>query len=221
MTDLAQALCAALVLLVPLAGAGLALMNSGLGRSRSAAHAMLAPVCVMAVAVLAYFVCGWSWQSYPGRPAHFVLLGGKWWNWLAAEPFFLRGLALDGSPAALAAWLEMFNVALALAAAAVAGIGGQLLALALLKESLEFTLDFRQNVMISRHPCVQGRQEEDAHRQIGNQPTDDHDREWPLRVRPYLMRQRGGQQSQRRYQHCHHDGAQPQHRAFDRRILDR
>ena len=105
MTDLAQALCFALVLLVPLASAGLALMNSGLGRSRSAAHAMLAPICVAAVAALLYFVCGWSWQSFPSRPAHGV--------WIAAEPFFLRGLALDSSPASLAAWLQMFSVGLA------------------------------------------------------------------------------------------------------------
>jgi Amt family ammonium transporter len=113
LSDLAQALCGALVLLVPLAGAGLALMNSGLGRSRSAAHAMLAPVAVMAVAALVYGVCGWSWQSFPGRPAHSFELAGKSWNWIAAEPFFLRGLQFDGSPAALAAWLQMFSVALA------------------------------------------------------------------------------------------------------------
>src|SRR5580698_3335744 len=113
MTDLAQALCGALVLLVPLASAGIALMNSGLGRSRSAAHAMLAPVSVTAVAVLVYFVCGWSFQSFPGRPAHALTVAGQSWNWIAAEPFFLRGLALDDSPASLAAWLQMFSVALA------------------------------------------------------------------------------------------------------------
>jgi Amt family ammonium transporter len=113
MTELAQALGGALVLLVPLASAGLALMNSGLGRSRSAAHAMLAPLCVTAVAVLVYGACGWSWQSVPGRPAYTFDLAGKSWNWIAAEPFFLRGLPLDGSPAALAAWLQMFSVALA------------------------------------------------------------------------------------------------------------
>ena len=123
MTELAQALCGVLVLLVPLAGAGLALMNSGLGRSRSAAHAMLAPLCVMAVAMLVYFVCGWSWQSFPGRPAHGVVLAGKSWNWIASDPFFLQGLGLtasplagppfDASPAALAALLQMFSVALA------------------------------------------------------------------------------------------------------------
>jgi Amt family ammonium transporter len=113
LSDMAQALCGALVLLVPLAGAGLALMNAGLARSRSAAHAMLAPLSVTAVAVLVYFVCGWSWQGFPGRPAHALTLAGKSWSWIAADPFFLRGLALDGSPAALAAWLQMFSVALA------------------------------------------------------------------------------------------------------------
>jgi len=113
MTELAQALGGALVLLVPLAGAGLALMHAGLGRSRSAAHAMLAPLAVTAVAVLVYFACGWSWQSFPGRPAHTITLAGNSWNWIAAEPLFLRGLALDGSPAALAAWLQLFSVAVA------------------------------------------------------------------------------------------------------------
>src|SRR5580658_4787248 len=113
LSDLAQALCAALVLLVPLAAAGLALMNSGLSRSRSAAHAMVAPLCVMAVAMLAYFVCGWSWQSFAGRSSHAFTLAGRQWNWIADEPFFLRGLTLDGSPASLAAWLQMFSVALA------------------------------------------------------------------------------------------------------------
>ena len=113
MTDLAQVLCGMLVLLAPLAAAGLALMNSGLGRSRSAAHAMLAPLCVMAVAALVYFVCGWSWQSFPGRPAHAIAIAGNSWNWIAAEPFFLRGSALDGSPASLAAWLQMFSVGIA------------------------------------------------------------------------------------------------------------
>src|ERR1022692_1085295 len=113
MTDLARVLCGMRVLLAPLAAAGLALMNSGLGRSRSAAHAMLAPLCVMAVAALVYFVCGWSWQSFPGRPAHAIAIAGNSWNWIAAEPFFLRGLALDGSPASLAAWLQMFSVGIA------------------------------------------------------------------------------------------------------------
>lgn len=109
----AMTLCLLFTLLVPLAGAGLALINVGLGRSRSAAHAMLASLSVIAVAALVYFVCGFAWQGYPGRPAHLLAVAGKTWNWLAAEPFFLRGLALDGSPASLAVWLGMLSAGLA------------------------------------------------------------------------------------------------------------
>jgi Amt family ammonium transporter len=109
----AMALCFLFTLLVPLAGAGLALINAGLGRSRSAAHAMLASLSIIGIAALAYFVCGFAWQGAPGLPAHSLAVAGKSWNWLAAEPFFLRGLALDGSPASLAVWLGMLSAGLA------------------------------------------------------------------------------------------------------------
>jgi Amt family ammonium transporter len=39
--------------------------------------------------------------------------GGKGWNWIAAEPLFFGGLKLDGSPASLAALLQMLSVGLA------------------------------------------------------------------------------------------------------------
>ncbi|MGO9210709.1 MAG: ammonium transporter [Terriglobales bacterium] len=113
LSEAGTAACILLILLVPLAGAGLALINTGLGRSRSAAHSMLASLCVVAVAALVFFACGFAWQGYLGRPAHVVTLAGKGWNLLAAEPLFLRGLKLDGSPASLAAWLEMLSVGLA------------------------------------------------------------------------------------------------------------
>ncbi len=100
-------------LLVPLAGAGMALINAGLGRSRSAAHAMLASLSIIAVAALVYFACGFAWQSFPGRPAHLLTVAGKTWSWLGSEPFFLRGLTLDGSPASLAVWLGMLSAGLA------------------------------------------------------------------------------------------------------------
>src|ERR1039457_2365592 len=132
----AWAVCLLSVLLVPLAMAGLALINNGLGRSRSAAHAMLASLCVTSVAFIVYVVCGFSWAGFAGGPAHVFTLGGKPWNWIAAQPsswagfaggpahvftlggkpwnwiapqpFFLRGVELDGSPASLALLLQMF-----------------------------------------------------------------------------------------------------------------
>ncbi len=110
---LASVLSLFFILLVPLAAAGLTLINTGLGRSRSAAHAMLASLCVMAVAALAYTVCGFAWQGFAGGAAHSLRVAGKEWNWIAAEPFFLRGRPLDGSPASLILLLQMLSVGLA------------------------------------------------------------------------------------------------------------
>lgn len=112
-SELTMALCILCIFLVPFAGAGLALINTGLGRSRSSAHAMMASLCVIAVAALAYFVCGFSWQGFVGLPAHSFMIGGRAWNWIAAEPLFMRGLEFNGSPASLAAWLQIVSVGLA------------------------------------------------------------------------------------------------------------
>ncbi|PYV70750.1 MAG: ammonium transporter [Acidobacteria bacterium] len=113
LSETSTALCFVLILLVPLAGAGLALINTGLGRSRSAAHSMMTSLIVIAIAAVVYFGCGFSWQGFVGRPAHFVAIGHAGWNWIAAEPFFMRGLALDGSPASLTVVLQLFSVGLA------------------------------------------------------------------------------------------------------------
>ena len=113
MTETTTALCALLIFLVPLAAAGLALINAGLGRSRSAAHAMLSSLSVLAVAVLVYFLCGFSWQGFAAGPAHVVTVAGKAWNWMAAEPLFLRGLQPAAPAASLVVLLQMFSVGLA------------------------------------------------------------------------------------------------------------
>ena len=106
-------LCFVLILLVPFAGAGLALVNSGLGRCRSAAHVMLASLCVVGVSALVYVAVGFSWQGAIGRPAHSALIGAKPWNWIAAQPFFLRGMSLDVSTDSLVVLLQIFSVGLA------------------------------------------------------------------------------------------------------------
>jgi Amt family ammonium transporter len=113
LSDSSATLCLLLILLVPLGGAGLALINTGLGRSRSAAHAMLASLCVVAVAAIVYVICGFSLEGFAGRPAHVITMGGKTWNWVAKEAFLLRSLQFDGSPASLAAVLQMFSLGLA------------------------------------------------------------------------------------------------------------
>lgn len=106
-------LCLLCVMLVPLATAGLALMHKGLGRSRSAAHAMLASLCVLAVTAIVFVVIGFSFAGVAGGPAHSFAIHGTRCNWLGAEPFFARGVRFDGSPAALVLCLQMFTVGLA------------------------------------------------------------------------------------------------------------
>jgi len=105
--------CAFSIFLVPLAGAGLALVNTGLGRSRSAAHSMMSSLCVFSIAALAYFVCGFAFQSLPGEPAHVLSIGGKTWSWLGDGHLFLHHVAFDGSAASLVVLLGMLSAGLA------------------------------------------------------------------------------------------------------------
>jgi Amt family ammonium transporter len=113
LSETSATLCILLILLVPFAAAGLSLINTGLGRSRSATHSMMASLCVMAVAAIVYCICGFSWQGFTGRPAHVLTIAGTTWNWIAAEPLFLRGLRLDSSSPSLVALLGMLSVGLA------------------------------------------------------------------------------------------------------------
>ena len=113
LSDAATALCVGFVLLVPFAIAGLALVNTGLGRSKSAAHMMVCSLGVVAVAALTYFMIGFAWQGYLDSQGFYLLIGGKQWNWISAERLFLRGVPLNGSAASLAVWLEMLSVCLA------------------------------------------------------------------------------------------------------------
>ena len=105
-------LCVICILLVPLAAVGLALIGTGLGRSRSAAHSMLSALMVISVAMLVYCICGFAWQGYSSSPAHVFTLKAHPWNWIASERWFLRGLDLNGSSTLLVALLQMFSVGL-------------------------------------------------------------------------------------------------------------
>ncbi len=113
LSETTAGICFLLILLVPFALVGLALINTGLGRSRSAAHSMMGSLMAIAVAVLVYFIFGFSWQGFAGGPHHAVIVGGKAWNWIAAQPFFMRGMEFNGSYSSLEALLQMFCVGLA------------------------------------------------------------------------------------------------------------
>ena len=110
-------LCLLSMMLMPLAAAGLALIHQGLGRSRSAAHAMLATLCALAVSAIVFVLFGSSWAGFAGGPAHTFLAGGVRWDWLGAAPWLAHGVSFDGSNAAsanrsLALCLGMFAAGL-------------------------------------------------------------------------------------------------------------
>ena len=113
LTDLQSALSIAFLLVAPLACAGLALINTGLGRSRNAAHSMMSALCAIAVAAIVYCICGRAFQASAGEASRTVTIAGKAWDWIgAARPFFV-GLPVDGSPAFLTAWMGLIGVSLA------------------------------------------------------------------------------------------------------------
>lgn len=113
LSEPAMLFCLGSTLLAPLTWAGLALINTGLGRSRSAAHSMMVSLCVVAVALLMYFFCGYSWVGSAGQPAHSLVIAGKSWSWMGKGPFFFRGISFDGSSVSLMILLQLIAVGLA------------------------------------------------------------------------------------------------------------
>ncbi|SRR6266536_133576 len=101
-------LCLVFILLVPFAIAGLALINTGLGRSRSAAQAMTSSLCLIGISALVYFVCGFKVQGYKFQPE---FVGPLYHNLLSQPGLFFLGLGPGF--ASLAALLGVFSVALA------------------------------------------------------------------------------------------------------------
>lgn len=107
--------CLVLVLLIPLAGIGLTLINTGLGRSRSAAHMMLSSVCAIAVAAIVFAVWGFAWQGLALHPDHAITSHGHAWGFLGKEPWLLRGFYLSDFGAFLnAAFLMLATMLVAL-----------------------------------------------------------------------------------------------------------
>lgn len=111
-------ICLLCIFLVPFAAAGIALMNTGLGRVRSSAHSMMSALCVASIAALVYWACGFRFQGFAGQGvadygAHILNFGGKPWDWIARGNFFLRGVAWNGSAESLLVCLQIFSVGIA------------------------------------------------------------------------------------------------------------
>lgn len=104
-------LALAFLLLAPLALAGVALMNTGLGRSRSAAQSLLGSLAVVSIAVIAFALVGSSFAS--GSSAHIIQFAGKPWNWLGSGSFFLGGLAGASAHEQIAVLFEFLAISMA------------------------------------------------------------------------------------------------------------
>jgi ammonium transporter, Amt family len=107
------ALTLVLLLLAPLSVAGLALINTGLGRSRSAAQALLGNLAVAAVATIAFVLAGAGLAGDLSGATHVFHLAGKPWDWAGAGPLALRGFSSAPAQAQLQVLFEFFAVALA------------------------------------------------------------------------------------------------------------
>ncbi|HWB32032.1 MAG TPA: hypothetical protein VG714_02545 [Acidobacteriaceae bacterium] len=107
------------IMLLPLATAGLALIHQGLGRSRSAAHAMLATLCALGISAIFTVAFGFAWALGTG-PAHVFTAGGATWDWLGRGPFFAHTLHFT-QPDALALGMAL-RLCLLIFAAGLAAI---------------------------------------------------------------------------------------------------
>ena len=113
MSEAAFALTFALLLVCPLAIAGVALINAGLGRSRSAAQAMLGNLAMVAVTAVVFLFVGASITGTLGNTGIVLHAAGKTWSVLGAGPFLLRGLASATPQSQLALLFEFLAAAMA------------------------------------------------------------------------------------------------------------
>jgi len=116
-SDAVPALTLALLFLAPLAIAGVALINTGLGRSRSAAQAILGNLAMVAVAAIVFALFGaaiaGSLPATPGGAGHTFHLAGQPWNWIGSGSLLLGGLGSAPFQAQLALLFQFLAVAMA------------------------------------------------------------------------------------------------------------
>ncbi len=110
LSDFLFALPLALLLLAPLAIAGVALVHTGLGRSRSAAQSLLGSITIVAVAAVAFAVLG---VAFACNPSYTFFLAGKPWNWLGSAPLLLHNFNAAQPLSQMSVLFEFMAVAFA------------------------------------------------------------------------------------------------------------
>lgn len=121
MKDTELLLCLLGTLMIPFATAGNALIQQGLGRSRSAAHAMLATFCVCGISAIAFLALGQGWAGMAGQGFRVAHLGGIDWNWLGNAPLVLQHFPSDDVARAATLCFHLFAVGFAASIALGAG----------------------------------------------------------------------------------------------------
>jgi len=101
-----------LLLLAPFAIAGVALIASGLGRSRSAAQSLLGSMLMASAAAIAFALVGATFADGALGPGHAARLFAKPWDWAGTGPIALAGLAHAPARAQLALLYESLAVGL-------------------------------------------------------------------------------------------------------------
>jgi Amt family ammonium transporter len=112
MSDTIFVLTLVLLLLCPLAIAGVALINVGLGRSRSAAQALLGNLAIIAVTAIVFLFVGASFAGTLGGSDVVLHAAGKAWSVLGLGPFLLRSLDVASRQAQLGLLFEFLAVAM-------------------------------------------------------------------------------------------------------------
>jgi len=113
MTDATFALTLVLLLLAPLAIAGMALVNTGLGRSRSAAQALLGNLAIVAVTAIVFAVLGATLAGTLGGLGAVLHVAGRSFGWVGTGPLLLGGFASASGQSQLALLFEFLAVAMA------------------------------------------------------------------------------------------------------------
>ncbi len=112
-SDTEFALTLGFLLLAPLAIAGVTLINTGLGRSRSAAQSLLGSLAILSIAVIVFALVGATVANGSAGSGHVFHLAGKPWNWAGTGPLLLGGLSEATPRAQLSILFEFLAVALA------------------------------------------------------------------------------------------------------------
>lgn len=112
MSDAEFAFTLALLLVSPLAIAGISLVNTGLGRARSAAQALLGNLAIIASAVIVFALIGSGFAGTLGHTDLVILLAGKSWSTLGLGSFLLRGVETASPHEQLVLLFEFLSIAM-------------------------------------------------------------------------------------------------------------